>query len=184
PLVAGLALATLTIGWPIAASRSGRLYLSIGFRSTAIIGASLVVLGTVALALLGPYPSVWTVGAVSFVIGLGFGFSAVPTLAAAQAGVGGEGRGGVTGANMFGRSIGQAVGAAVLGAVANGVIASRGGDELDPHTMIQASTAVFIGAAVVAGLLLFAALAMPRERRVVASDPQVPIAGGVEPLVE
>src|SRR5690606_900272 len=74
PLVAGLALATLTIGWPIAASRSGRLYLSIGFRSTAIIGASLVVLGTVALALLGPYPSVWTVGAVSFVIGLGFGF--------------------------------------------------------------------------------------------------------------
>ena len=39
PLVAGFALATLTIGWPIAASQSGRLYLRIGFRATALIGA-------------------------------------------------------------------------------------------------------------------------------------------------
>ena len=39
PLVAGFALATLTIGWPIAASQSGRLYLRLGFRTTALIGA-------------------------------------------------------------------------------------------------------------------------------------------------
>ena len=32
PLVAGFALATLTIGWPIAASQAGRVYLRIGFR--------------------------------------------------------------------------------------------------------------------------------------------------------
>jgi hypothetical protein len=70
---------------------------------------------------------------------------------------------------MFARSIGQAVGAAVLGAVANAVIASSGGDETDPATIIQASTAVFVGAAVVAVLLLLATLMMPRERR--APDP-------------
>src|SRR5690606_819166 len=50
PLVAGLALATLTIGWPIASALSGRLYLRIGFRATSILGAVLVVIGTVALA--------------------------------------------------------------------------------------------------------------------------------------
>jgi len=164
PLVAGLALATLTIGWPIASSLSGRLYLRIGFRSTSILGAVLVVIGTVALASFGPHPSIWTVAVVSFVIGLGFGFSAVPTLIAAQSSVGWEERGVVTGANMFSRSIGQAVGAAVLGAVANGVIASLGGDESDPATIISASTAVFVGAAAMAVLLLAATLMMPRER--------------------
>jgi MFS family permease len=38
PVLAGLALAALTIGWPISASQSGRLYLRIGFRRTALIG--------------------------------------------------------------------------------------------------------------------------------------------------
>jgi multidrug resistance protein len=174
PLVAGLALATLTIGWPIAASLSGRLYLRIGFRSTAILGAALVVLGTAALAALGPYPSIWTVGIVSFVIGLGFGFAAVPTLVAAQSSVGWEERGVVTGANMFARSIGQSVGAAVLGAVANAVIAGAGGDETDPGTIVAASTAVFVGAAVVAVLLLAATLTMPRERRATATASAAP----------
>lgn len=126
PLVAGLALATLTIGWPIASSLSGRMYLRIGFRSTALIGSGFVLVGTVALALLGPYPSIVGVAVVAFVIGFGFGLSAVPTLIAAQASVGWADRGVVTGANMFARSSGQAVGAAVLGAVANAVIAAGG----------------------------------------------------------
>ncbi len=173
PLVAGLALATLTIGWPIASAISGRLYLGIGFRTTTIIGAVFVLLGTVALALLGPFPSVWTVGAVSFVMGLGFGFSAVTTTVAAQSSVGWEERGVVTGANMFMRSIGQSVGAAVLGAVANGVIAARGGDESDPATIIAASTAVFVGAAIVAVLLVASALAMPRRFAMAEEPPAV-----------
>ena len=37
-LVAGFTLAGLTLGWPIAASLAGRLYLRLGFRSTALIG--------------------------------------------------------------------------------------------------------------------------------------------------
>ncbi|HPG74790.1 MAG TPA: MFS transporter, partial [Rhodoglobus sp.] len=42
PLIAGFALATLTVGWPIAAAVSGRLYLRIGFRNTMFIGMGLV----------------------------------------------------------------------------------------------------------------------------------------------
>lgn len=164
PLVGGLALATLSLGWPIAAALSGRLYLRFGFRTTAVFGGVLVVLGTVLLAVLGPHPSVVAVAAASLVIGLGFGFSAVPTLVAAQASVGWSDRGVVTGANMFARSIGQAVGAAVLGAVANGVIASHGGDETDPATIIAASTAVFVGAVAIGALLFASVLLMPRER--------------------
>ncbi|MGZ4660824.1 MAG: MFS transporter, partial [Arthrobacter sp.] len=38
PLVAGLALAALTLGWPLSASQAGKFYLRIGFKSTALIG--------------------------------------------------------------------------------------------------------------------------------------------------
>ena len=84
PLVAGFALAALTLGWPISASQSGRAYLRIGFRLTALIGALVVVLGAALLLLLGGSSSVFQVGATVFVIGLGMGFAAAPTLIAAQ----------------------------------------------------------------------------------------------------
>ena len=38
-VMAGFALAALTLGWPLSASNAGRLYLSIGFRATMVIGA-------------------------------------------------------------------------------------------------------------------------------------------------
>jgi EmrB/QacA subfamily drug resistance transporter len=178
PLVAGLSLATLTIGWPIAAAVSGRVYLRIGFRSTAIIGAVLVLIGTGALALLAGMPSVPLVAIVCFIIGFGFGFSAVPALVAVQSSVGWDERGVVTGVHIFARSIGQAVGAAVLGAVANSVIMSMGGDETDPAAIIAASQAVFVGVAIVAVGLLGGVLLMPGRRRQVEQD--LPETGPVE----
>ena len=38
-VTAGFALAALTLGWPLAAANAGRLYLTIGFRATMLIGA-------------------------------------------------------------------------------------------------------------------------------------------------
>jgi EmrB/QacA subfamily drug resistance transporter len=178
PLVAGLALATLTIGWPVAASLSGRLYLRIGFRATSIIGAVLVVAGTGALALLAGAPSVLLVAIVSFVIGAGLGFSAVTTLVAAQSSVGWEERGVVTGVQMFSRSIGQAIGAAALGAVANAVILSMGGDETQAPVIIAATQAVFVGAAIVAVVLLIGTLLVPG--RVREAERELPDAGTAE----
>ncbi len=45
-LVAGFALAALTVGWPLAATFSGRIYTRIGFRDTALIGAAVALVGT------------------------------------------------------------------------------------------------------------------------------------------
>ena len=50
-IVSGFALAALTLGWPVAASLSGRLYLSIGFRATGLLGAGLAVAGSLVLVL-------------------------------------------------------------------------------------------------------------------------------------
>jgi EmrB/QacA subfamily drug resistance transporter len=169
PLVAGLALATFTIGWPIAAALAGRFYLRWGFRATSIGGGLLVLAGTVVLALLAPHPSVALVAVSCFFIGAGFGFAAVPSLVAAQSSVEWSERGVVTGANMFARSLGQALGAAILGAIANSIIAGMGGDAHDSHTIITASVAVFIGVAVVALAILLSAIWMPKVVQVVAS---------------
>jgi MFS family permease len=163
PIVAGLALGALTLGWPVAATVAGRLYLRFGFRPTTILGAVILVLGTAALAASTFAPSIWIVAAMCFVIGGGFGFSAISSLVAAQASVEWNERGVVTGTQMFFRSIGQALGAAALGAIANAVIFSRGGDETDPATMAAAAGAVFLGGAIVAIVLLAAAIAMPRS---------------------
>ncbi|MEV5751784.1 MDR family MFS transporter [Actinoallomurus sp. NPDC052308] len=124
-LVAGFALAALTVGWPIAASQAGRIYLRIGFRDTALIGSGVAVAGTLLCLPLGVSAKVWEVAATCFVIGVGLGFTASPTLVAVQSVVGWEHRGVVTGNNMFGRSLGSAVGAAVFGAIANGTLAHR-----------------------------------------------------------
>jgi MFS family permease len=165
PIVAGLALGALTLGWPVAATVAGRLYLRFGFRPTTILGGVVLVLGISGLAAATLAPSVWVVAAVCFVIGAGFGFSAVTSLVAAQSSVDWNERGVVTGTQMFFRSIGPSLGAAILGAIANGVILGLGGDETDPGTMAAAAGAVFVAAAVVAALLLIAAIAMPRVAR-------------------
>ncbi|PRB06393.1 MFS transporter [Microbacterium sp. MYb64] len=163
PLLAGLAVAALTLGWPLSAANAGRLYLRHGFRFTALLGASIATLGAIGLALIGPYPNAYALAAVAFVIGFGLGWTAAPTLIVAQASVGWGERGAVTGMNTFARSAGSAVGVAVFGAISNAVMASGGGSG-DPATVVRASTWVFIAAAVTAALVLVAVFAMPKDR--------------------
>jgi MFS family permease len=155
-LVAGFALAALTVGWPLAASLAGRLYLRIGFRDTALIGSAFVIGGAVLAALLGPHSSIWAAAAAAFVLGVGLGLTASPTMVAVQSVVGWERRGVVTAANMFSRSLGSAVGAAVFGAVANATLAGRG-------SLYQAAHHVFLGLVVLAVLGVVAILLMPRR---------------------
>jgi len=125
-VLVGFALAPLNIGWPIAATLSGRLYLRAGFRYTTVTGASCAVVATAAGALLlGEGSSVVLLAAVCFLIGVGMGLTASPSLVVVQSVVGWDRRGVVTGTAMFGRSLGSALGAAVFGAVANATIAAR-----------------------------------------------------------
>ena len=164
PLVAGFALAALTLGWPISASQAGNLYLRFGFRATALLGSVVVVAATALLLLLDRTSSVVQVGATCFAIGLGMGITAAPTLLAAQTAVGWQRRGVVTGTNMFFRSMGSAIGVAVFGAVVNATLgaSSLEGAGVDPEALTGAVHHVFLATAVVSVLLLGAVLLMPR----------------------
>jgi MFS family permease len=167
PLVAGFALAALTLGWPLSASQSGRAYLRIGFRFTALIGSACVALGAGLLLLLGRSSSVVQVGATVFVIGLGMGFAAAPTLIAAQSSAAWQQRGVVTGTNMFFRSAGSAVGVAIFGAIVNATLGRSTTDtgRVPPDALTTAVHHVFLGTAVLAVAMTVAVLLMPRDGR-------------------
>lgn len=168
PLVAGFALAALSVGWPLTSTYSGRVYLRIGFRYTSLVGAALVSAGAALALLLGTGTPIWQVGITCFVIGAGMGLSATPTLIAAQSSVAWAQRGAVTGTNVFSRSLGSAVGVAVFGAVVNAVT-STGADGMPGGAALAAGVhLVFWCTLGVALLLTLAVLFMPRDRHVAA----------------
>jgi EmrB/QacA subfamily drug resistance transporter len=125
---AGLALGALTIGWPIAAALSGRVYMRIGFRDTALIGVALVITGSLLTTQLSATAPIGFVATTMFVTGLGMGLCSSPVVVAVQSVVGWERRGVVTGTNMFSRSMGSAIGAALFGAIANATLTHRYAD--------------------------------------------------------
>jgi multidrug resistance protein len=124
-IVSGFALAALTLGWPVAAAVSGRLYLTVGFRATGLLGVSLAVVGAAVLAVMDPAGSLWHVAAGCVLIGFGMGWIAAPALVVAQSSVAWGQRGVATATNMFSRSVGSAVGVAVFGAMVNAVVGSH-----------------------------------------------------------
>lgn len=164
-LIAGLALAALTLGWPAAASQAGRLYLKWGFRVTSVIGSSLVLAGALLTLTLGAHSSIWFVALFCFIIGCGMGFTAVPSLIAAQASAAWNERGAVTGTNMFARSMGSAVGVAVFGAIVNARVILNASGVPEGAGLTTAMHFVFGGIAVVAAALLVAVLFLPAHRR-------------------
>jgi EmrB/QacA subfamily drug resistance transporter len=174
-VVAGFALAGMTFGWPVAASTGGRIYLRRGFRFTMLVGAVAAIAGGALLTTVGPGSSIWLLGASSFVLGIGFGYVASPSIVAAQSSVTWQHRGVATGSTMFARSVGSAVGVAMFGAIANAVVVDRLGagvprlEELGPDVLHPAIHAVFLVSVAVTVLLLAVAVLMPR--RVVETTP-------------
>ena len=83
------------------------------------------------------------------------------SLVAAQSSVGWSERGVVTGANLFARSLGSAVGVAVFGAVANAAIGA--GHHTDPARLTSGVQHVFLGVAILAVLLAVVIVLMPRN---------------------
>jgi EmrB/QacA subfamily drug resistance transporter len=179
PLVAGFALATLLLGWPLAASQAGWVYLRLGFRGCALIGTAVVLIGSALLLLLGRRSSVYEVALICLVIGLGMGLTAPPTLVAAQSSVGWHDRGVVTANNIFLRSLGSSLGVAVFGAIANatlGANALRNGS-VEADKLTTAVQHIFLGIVIVAVLMVVMVSLLPRGDRpspeVAAAEPDL-----------
>jgi EmrB/QacA subfamily drug resistance transporter len=158
-IVSGFALATLTIGWPISAALAGRLYLTIGFRATGLLGVGLAAAGALVLVVGDPAGSLWHVALGCLLIGFGMGWVAAPALVVAQSSVAWGDRGVATATNMFARSVGSAVCVALFGAMVNAVA----GDHPTPAELATGVHRVFWGILVLVVAMGALELAMPRR---------------------
>ena len=124
-VAAGAVLATMSFGWPLATSQSARLFLRIGFRDTALIGAAICLVAVAGFLLLPVQAQVWQLVADTFVLGMGLGLLSVCVVVGPQSTVGWNQRGVVTGSVMFCRYLGQSLGAAIFGAIFNASLIAR-----------------------------------------------------------
>lgn len=190
---AGLLLASMSVGWPIASSLSGRWYLTVGFRDAALAGALLMVVAIVGFLYAGYPGNPVYLFFDQMLLGAGFGLLSTPLLVGVQTTVGWRERGVVTSANIFSRYLGQSLGAALYGALFNHAIAKKLATapdalrdqlprELDSvigalenhqvsgaandylrQAMYAATHHVYIGALVMAVLTVFAVMIAPRK---------------------
>ncbi|MFI8189861.1 MFS transporter [Streptomyces sp. NPDC085946] len=189
PVAAGFVLSVWTVSWPVSAALSQHVYRRIGFRNTAMLG-----IGTAALVLSAfpflPYPGrAWQPALLMLLLGAALGLFQLPLIVGVQSTVGWEERGTTTASVLFCRQTGQTVGAALFGAVANGVLAARlgGAGDLDAVTraldggtapeatrraIADAVHAVYLGAAGAAALAFLVLLFLaPRKFPVLGDEP-------------
>ncbi|HEX8354786.1 MAG TPA: MDR family MFS transporter [Pyrinomonadaceae bacterium] len=122
---AGSLLTPLMLSWVGLSIVGGRLLLKVGYRPTTLAGLSLLTLG---FAMLSSFqrttPRVWLYVDL-ILIGAGLGLTMLTLLIAVQAAVGRAQLGIATSLNQFSRSIGGAVGVAIMGAVLSAGLASH-----------------------------------------------------------
>ena len=198
PIAAGFVLSAMTLTWPVSAALSNRVYNRVGFRMTSIIGISFALVILLAFPLL-PFPGkAWQPTLIMLLLGGALGLFQLPLIVGVQSTVGWSERGTTTASVLFCRQVGQSVGAALFGAIANGVLAGRLAKAPDPglaHDLDSVSKAladpaslssqaaeylrrsvdtavgyVFIGSAAAAALALLVLIFMAPRRFPVLTD--------------
>ena len=134
PVIAGFTLVSQSMGWTAVGAFAGRLLVRVTYRTMAIWGGGLLVLGALMLVALDPERGPLWAFASGGLIGFGIGFCNTTFLVAAQNAVPMQQRGAATSGNLFMRQFGSALGAALLGGVINWALAQRipeGRDAID-----------------------------------------------------
>ncbi|HEY3919068.1 MAG TPA: MDR family MFS transporter [Stellaceae bacterium] len=147
PAVAGLALGAASVLWTFGTFGAGRLMVRISYRAAALWGGVIMVAGAALLLTATPANGPAWAAFAAAVLGLGMGFSNTTFVVAVQTSVGWSERGAATSANMFLRTVGQAVGTAIFGAVFNFVVGQRiaGADDAI-NRLLEPATRATLGA--------------------------------------
>ena len=122
---AGLVLAPMSVCWVIAAVIAGRLILRTGFFPVAVSGGVSLVIGSAVLLLLNRDNTIMLAVFAGMFMGIGMGFTTNSTTIAVQNSVDWGRRGVATASTQFFRTIGGAIGVALMGALLNSRISDR-----------------------------------------------------------
>lgn len=138
---AGSLLTPLMLSWVSMSIVGGRLMLRVGYRAITIVGYSALTLGFIFLALFDRNTNVFWLYVDLVTIGIGLGLSMLTLLIAVQQAVEKSKLGVATSLNQFSRSIGGAIGVAVMGAILTASLAtqlSKAAEESGVMTRAQA----------------------------------------------
>jgi len=119
PLISGLTLGMMSIGWPLASTIGGRFMHQIGLRRMSVIGCATIIAGAVMFILLKPEYGPVYAGVGAFLSGVGFGLLSTASLLIVQGSTEWNMRGSATALIMFMRISGSTIGASVLASVLN-----------------------------------------------------------------
>ena len=119
PVVAGLALTMVMVGWPCGATFTARAFPRFGLRPILLAGGLLLPIGAGIFVLLTKDSSPVVAGIGSLLMGLGLGLVSVSSLVLIQELVEYAERGSATASNLFARNLGSTLGAAAFGGVLN-----------------------------------------------------------------
>ena len=135
-LQAGVAVAAMSIGWPIGSIVGGRALLRFGARPTVLVGTAMLVVGTLVVTQAtrpGSLDGGLLVASLGeAVTGLGMGLTATTILVMVQAAVPWQRRAVATGLVQFSRTIGGAVGVGLLGGIVTAAVGNSSAIVLDP----------------------------------------------------
>ncbi len=119
PTTTGIVIAVLSVAWALASIVAGRLMVKTSYRLTGAVGALALIAGCGLLIALDQSNSLVFVNSGGTLIGIGMGFCNTTFLVAVQTSVGWSERGAATSSVLFMRTIGQALGAGIAGAILN-----------------------------------------------------------------
>jgi EmrB/QacA subfamily drug resistance transporter len=154
---AGVVLIPFVLGWVVMSVASARLVLRVGYRGVVFAGMACLVGGFVLLARWSPSLTLGVAMRDALLGGVGMGLNMVPMLIAVQSAVDRADLGAATSMTQFFRTLGGAVGIALMGAVMGRQLGAGLG-------MSDALHSVFVVGLVVAVLALLSAFLVPAGR--------------------
>jgi EmrB/QacA subfamily drug resistance transporter len=156
---AGRALSPLLLGWVVMSVVTGRLLPRVGFRPIILGGLALVCLGFLGLLRVDRSTGMGPLAIDLGLMGMGMGMTLLSLLLALQHAVPQKRLGVATSLGQFTRSVGAAVGVAMMGAILAASLPPGG--EGDARLMEIGLHRAFMAGAVVAALALLAGLRVP-----------------------
>ncbi|NCO66112.1 MAG: MFS transporter [Candidatus Aquicultor secundus] len=118
-IVAGATIVTLSIGWPIASTLSGKLIWRYGYRTIEIAGMLFCIIASIMYLEIGVSSSPLYIALCSFVMGIGLGLASTTQIVSIQSTVDWKQRGIATSSVMFSRILGSTLLVAMLGTIVN-----------------------------------------------------------------
>jgi EmrB/QacA subfamily drug resistance transporter len=164
PLEAGAALAPMALVMVAVAPRVPRLVARVGVRPVGPAGLALMAAGLTVISTMGVGSSYWHLLAGGLLLGLGMALAATPATTAIVDSLPEDKQGVASAVNDAAREVGGALGIAVLGSVLADHV-TRLGPGMDPAAFVDGfSTALLVGAGVLAAGAVAVALRVPGRR--------------------